>query len=189
MIWSCNAVESCLELRSLCVSLKIIAHVRTFVSQSDSSIYRPRSITDTYFQIWMKSWNHFQDLLSFPLHTLIVGTGKLLWMLPAGLFHFNVMPFGLKNAPAPVQCLMETVLGDRHGSFCFVFPVCCHMLELSFSCFSPLPSLQYYSAYSWLEMSFVPTLLQFADFSIFAFQIKVWFQFNILQAHLLVLNN
>ncbi len=34
----------CLELRSLCVSLKIIAHLRTFVSQSDSSIQRPRSI-------------------------------------------------------------------------------------------------------------------------------------------------
>ncbi len=28
----------CLELRSPCVSLKIIAHLRTFISQSDSSI-------------------------------------------------------------------------------------------------------------------------------------------------------
>ncbi len=35
---------SCLELRSPCVSLKIIAHLRTFFSQSDSSIQRPRSI-------------------------------------------------------------------------------------------------------------------------------------------------
>ncbi len=36
-------------------------------------------------------------------------------------------------------------------------------------------------------------LLQFADFckiaSVFAFQIKEWFQFNMLQAHLLVINN
>ncbi len=44
MIRICNAVESCLELRSPCVSLKIIAHLRTFFSQSDSSIQRPRSI-------------------------------------------------------------------------------------------------------------------------------------------------
>ncbi len=38
-----------------------------------------------------------------------------------------------------------------------------------------------------------PLLLQFADFckiaSVFAFQIKEWFQFNMLQAHLLVINN
>jgi len=37
-------VMRCLELRSLCVSLKITAHLRTFVSQSDSSIQQPRSI-------------------------------------------------------------------------------------------------------------------------------------------------
>ncbi len=38
-----------------------------------------------------------------------------------------------------------------------------------------------------------PLLLQFADFckiaSVFAFQIKEWFQLNMLQAHLLVINN
>ncbi len=34
----------CLELSSPCVSLKIIAHLRAFVRQSDSSIQRPRSI-------------------------------------------------------------------------------------------------------------------------------------------------
>ncbi len=38
-----------------------------------------------------------------------------------------------------------------------------------------------------------PLLLQFANFckiaSVFAFQVKEWFQFNMLQAHLLVINN
>ncbi len=38
-----------------------------------------------------------------------------------------------------------------------------------------------------------PLLLQFADFckiaSVFTFQIKEWFQFNMLQDHLLVINN
>ncbi len=45
VIWSCNAVESCLELRSLYVYLKIIAHLWTFISQSDSSIQWPHSIS------------------------------------------------------------------------------------------------------------------------------------------------
>ncbi len=44
MIWTCNAV---LGTTFACVSLKIIAHLRTFDSQSDSSIQRPRSIIHT----------------------------------------------------------------------------------------------------------------------------------------------
>ncbi len=41
-------VMRCLELRSRCVSLKIIAHLRTFVNQSDSSIQQPHSINIYY---------------------------------------------------------------------------------------------------------------------------------------------
>ncbi len=37
-------VKSCLERCSPCVSLKIITHLRTFISQSDSCIQQPRSI-------------------------------------------------------------------------------------------------------------------------------------------------
>ncbi len=48
-------VMRCLELLSPCVSLKIIAHLRTFDSQSDSSIQRPRSIMPNNLQ-WAVTW-------------------------------------------------------------------------------------------------------------------------------------
>ena len=38
-----------------------------------------------------------------------------------GLFHFNVLPFGLCNGPATFQRLMDTVLAGLHWSTCLVY--------------------------------------------------------------------
>ena len=46
---------------------------------------------------------------------------KKAFCTPEGLFEFNVMPFGLCNAPATFQWLMDFVLAGLHWRNCLVY--------------------------------------------------------------------
>lgn len=46
---------------------------------------------------------------------------KTAFCMPEGLFEFNMMPFGLCNAPVTFQQLMESVLAGLHWRNCLVY--------------------------------------------------------------------
>ena len=62
-----------------------------------------------------------------------------------GLYHFNVMPFGLINAPMTFQRLMERVLHGLHWSTCLVYLDDCIILGKTFKQHIQFNSIQFNS--------------------------------------------
>ena len=82
----------------------------------------PRS-DDTLDTLGQAKWFSTLDLASGYWQVEVVPEDhkKTAFATPDGLFQFKVMPFGLSNAPATFQRLMEKVLRDLHWSTCLVY--------------------------------------------------------------------
>ena len=80
----------------------------------------------------MRSWT-LSQVLNYSLYTLDLRSGcwqvqvnpehweKIAFCTTEGLFEFNVVPFGLCNAPATFQRLIDSVLARLHWKTCLVY--------------------------------------------------------------------
>ena len=80
-------------------------------------------IDDTLDTLAGSRWVSTLDLLSGYWQVEIAQSDKekAAFCVPDGLFQFNVMPFGLCNALAIFQCLMDTVLAGLQWERCLVY--------------------------------------------------------------------
>ena len=80
-------------------------------------------VDDTLDTLAGSCWFTTLDLISgywqVPLHT--EDREKSAFTTPEGLFEFTVMPFGLCNAPATFQQLMDSVLAGLQWTTCLVY--------------------------------------------------------------------
>ncbi len=107
-------VMRCLELRSPCLSLKIIAHLRMFVSQSDSSIQRPRSISN--YNVWRKSTSQHFDLgavISSLLRTY--WNMEKWWRFPLTAIHKS-SPVATWDSKVSIRCALKYLTGSSKSS-------------------------------------------------------------------------
>jgi len=77
----------------------------------------------THSTLWAGSkWFSTLDLLSgyWQVEVHPEDRQKTAFCMPDGLFEFKVMPFGLCNAPATFQRLMDTVLAGLQWANCLV---------------------------------------------------------------------
>ena len=78
----------------------------TLDSLDGACIFTSLDLKSSYWQVEL-------DEESIPLTAFTVG--------PLGFYECVRMPFGLMNAPATFQCLMETCLGELHLNWCIIY--------------------------------------------------------------------
>jgi hypothetical protein len=78
-------------------------------------------IDETLNTLAGSKWFSTLDLISGYWQVEMSEKDKTAFCTPCGLFEFNVMPFGLCNAPATFQRLMELVLAGLQWKSCLIY--------------------------------------------------------------------
>ena len=80
-------------------------------------------VDDTPYMLSGSAWFIALELKSGYWQVEVAGEHhkKTVFCIQEGLFKFNVMPFGLRNAPATFQCLMSSVLTWLKWTNCLVY--------------------------------------------------------------------
>ena len=116
-----NTYRFCIDYRALNAVTVRDSHP---IPRQDDSINALSS--SAYFSVMDLSSGYWQ----IPLHP--DDKEKAAFTTGTGLYHFNVMPFGLVNAPMTFQRLMEAVLHSLHWSTCLIYLDDCIVLGKTF---------------------------------------------------------
>ena len=103
--------------------LRVVADLRQVNDATVGDSYPLPNITDILDQLGGAKYFSTLDLAS-GFHQIAMkkeDREKTAFSTPYGHFEYNRMPFGLKNAPATFQRLMNTVLSGLQGIKCFVY--------------------------------------------------------------------
>ena len=103
--------------------LRVVADFRLVNEATIGDSYPLPNITDILNQLGGAKYFSTLDLAS-GFHQIAMkeeDREKTAFSTPYGHFEYNRMPFGLKNAPATFQRLMNTVLSGLQGIKCFVY--------------------------------------------------------------------
>lgn len=104
-------------------SLRFCIDYRKLNQVTTKDAYPLPRVDDTLNALAGSQWFTTLDLLSgyWQVEVAEKDKGKTAFCTTEGLYEFNVMPFGLCNAPATFQRLMDLVLAGLDWSHCLVF--------------------------------------------------------------------
>ena len=100
---------------------QIVIDFRKFNELTDQDAYLLSDIEDILSQLGNAKFFSALDLFS-GFHQIPMNSKKYTaFSTPQGHFHYSRMPFGLKNAPATFQRMMDTALRGLINKHCFAY--------------------------------------------------------------------